>query len=250
MDRKNDWKLVADARTGLLRQWLPLSTAILLLVILQTVLRRYEELGTTLLAWAWLMSGVLPGTLMLYFSSWLNKYPEKLIAPSAYRALKGIAIAHLVLMLLTLLLLPFGVRTMATKTYLLLSFLWAVPGSLLVAGGLFLLFFKKESRLRPNAAILQNVAKKEADKARESGSVARLQCLDLVAGNELDKALAHLRNCFENSPGHTDQVVMLQSRHKKVTDQFGMGVLAETEAQLEINKITEALLNLSKFVQN
>ena len=250
MNEQNTWHLVADVRTGLLRRWIPLAAAILIMVLLQTVGGRYEEHSTTLLAWSWLALGVLPGTLMLYFSSWMNKYPAKLVAPSAYRSLRGIAIAHLVLMLITLLLLPIALQNMNTQDFLNLSLLWVVLGSAIVSAGFYLLFFRKESRLRPNALILKEVAQQEAEKARKAGSIERLQCLELVAANELGEALQLLRTSLAHSPDDTDQVVMLQARYKEVTERLNKGLLDESVAQLEINKITESLLNLTKLIKN
>ena len=249
MNENAQWKLVADVRASMMRRWMPLAAVLLFMLIAQTTGGRYEDRSITFLAWAWLGTGILPGTLLLCLSSWLNRYPAKLIAPGASRSLASIAMIHLCLMLLTLLALPMAIRSMTLQEYLSFSFLWVATGSMLVTAGFFLLFFKKENKLHPNAQIILGVAKTEADKARQAGQLTRLQCLELIAGNELEQALSHLKIGFHDNPQSTDHVVLLQSRLKNVTEKQRMGLLDNGEAQLEINKITEALLNLSKMIK-
>lgn len=249
MNKTAQWKLVADVRTNLMRRWLPLSATLLLILVAQTAGGRYEDKAITLLAWAWLGAGILPGTLLLYLSSWLNRYPAKLIAPGASRSLTGIVTIHLCLMLLTLLALPLAISSMALQEYLSLSFLWVATGSMLVTAGFFLLFFKKETKLHPNAQIILAVAETEAGKARQAGQLARLQCLELIAGNKLEQAFEYLKSSFHGNLESTDHAVLLQARFNNVTEKQRMGLLDNSEAQLEINKITEALLNLSKMIK-
>jgi hypothetical protein len=246
-----NWSLIADARLKILRWWNLPAALILLLVILQSALGKYQ--GPDLfIAWLWLFIQLFPASFLCYASTWLNKYSQKLIPPASIVLLRNIALLHLLLVLGTLLLMPFVPYNLQPGQYLLRSLLWTTLSNFLLIVGLLALFYRKETRLKPNAAIILNVAKQESIKALKKGALQRQQCLNLIADNQLAEAFELMRRFLENhanSENDVNALVLLESRFVNVQQQTQMGLVDRENAQLEINRITEALLNLSLLVQ-
>jgi Effector-associated domain 11 len=243
---QQNWQLVSDVRTRLFYRWGIPAVLTTGLVLLQTVMGRYEY---NAVAWIWVLIGLLPGTILLFGSTWLNKYPAKLVSPGSVRAIRIFLLLHPIVMLLTLLLMPLVVYDLTPEDYLKQSYWWLLATNALVVAGLYALFVKKESRLIPNAQIITAVAEEEAAKARKNNFTHRLQCLELIAANDINGAFEQMKVFFNGRQDDENHLIMLQRRYANITQQRSMGLVEDHVAQIEVNRITEALLNLTKDIK-
>lgn len=242
------WYLVSDARNKLLQYWYVPAVLLFLFLILQSVLGRYID-NEIYLAWEWLLFQLLPISIILHASSWLQKHPTKLISSTLLRTLIYLLLLHIITALLTILLMPFALTDRTPASYLKFSFLWTAVPNLLTSIGLYLTFLRQERRLIPNVEILMQVAKQEGEKAHQKGNIKRQLCLELIANNDMLSAFEQMKSYFEPlSSDDLNHLILIQSRFKHVTQQNTMGLIDERDAQIEINKITEAILNLTKLI--
>lgn len=246
MQEKLKWRLVSDVRSALLKYWSPFTGLIVLIVVLQIILRRYE--GEILIPIWWLLICFGPGSALLFGSTWLNKFPKKLISPEAYRNLVGITFLHCMLAFLSLIMMPFDLHIISAGSYLLKTLLWLSlsNGALIIGYGF--LFFRKENVIMPNEEIIRQVAKSESRKAEVKGKTIRQHCLDLIANGDLRSALPLIKEQLLKDDDKLNQIIIIESRLSVVDNQINMSTIDLESAQIEFNRITLALLNLSKHI--
>lgn len=247
---KQTWQLISDARAQVLRWWNPPGVLLLLLISLQSALGKYVA-HELFIAWFWLLAQLLPGSILLYGSTWLQKFPHKLAAQRSIAALQKTVVLHTGAALITLLLIPFVESNYSPGEFLLRSFLWLTLTNCLLIASLYFNFFKKETRIRPNAAMIMEVAKEESIKPKNQENPNRLLCLELIAENKLDELFPLMKSFFSGNTASVDSfnhLILLQGRYSHIVRQISLGLVEEQVAQIETNRITEALLNLTKLV--
>lgn len=247
---KQAWLLISDARDLVLRWWNPPVILLLLLVSLQSAFGKYigHELS---IAWFWLLAQLLPGSILLYGSTWLQKFPHKLVGQRSVVALQKTVVLHTGAALITLLLIPLVESNISPGQFLLRSFFWMILTNGLVISSLYFNLFKKETRIRPNAAMIMEAAKQESAKSKNQENPNRMLCLELIAENKLEELFPLMKSFFSDNTSSVDNfnhLIMLQGRYSHVVRQISLGIVEEQFAQIETNRITEALLNLTKLV--
>jgi len=247
MQEKLKWRLVSDVRATLLKCWSPFTGFILLIVVLQIIFGKY--VGEVLIPIGWLLICFAPGSALLFGATWLNKFPKKLISPEAYRNLLGITLLHCILALLSILMMPFALQTTSAGNYLLKTLLWLSLSNGALITGYGFLFFRKENAIMPNQEIIRQVAENESKKAQAKGKTIRQHCLELIANGDLQNALPIIKEQILQDDDKLNQVILIESRLSVVTTQMDMNTIDLESAQIELNRITLALLNLSKHIK-
>jgi chromate transport protein ChrA len=242
----NTWILMAEARRRLLLSWGILATPVFLLMLLQFFNGKYEGIEAT--AWGWLGGLLLPGLLLLYFSSILNRHPAKLIHPAAFRALWAAVVAFLVTVAYSLLTSQSTIdrQNIGLDQFFMSTLAFLLPFSAIVLIGLWLFFFKKDNIFKPNPQIIIETAGKKAEEAERKGLVQRARCYQLVAADDVPAAFDLMRQFFTQK-GDTERVnetVMQQNRHTNLLKERDMGLVDAAAAQLTLNQIVSATLNL------
>jgi len=246
---KQDWLLVKDARRKVIRWWNPIAAFALIIGLLQVVFGRWSETE----GWAlfWLGVNILPGTILLHLNAWLNKYPEKIVPYGAYRSLLSLCVVFLLIALLTLLSVGLVIQMRddwGHRDYLLQSFKWTIPLNLLLVAGIALIFYRRENVVRPNARIILDVVQRESQIARKEGCVQRMKCLQLLINNQMPAAFILLREFFPANSGSFDHTILLQGRFNNLQKMIDFQTIESDKAQMEINKIMVALLDLIKEI--
>lgn len=242
------WLLLKDTRRMILRWWNPLMAIIVLLWLLQLLFGRYSEAEGVAISWIAVV--ILPGTILLLLGSWLNKYPEKIIPPGAYHSLKALIILYLSMALLTLLLIGLALRwtDLGHKEYLSTSLFWLAPVNVLVIIGIVVLFYRKETGFRPNTKIIQEVVQHEVQAAKNQEKIARSQCLELIANNNLEPLFSKMNALFENKADLNDHLVLLQNRLNSLQREINLNTIEPAKAQISMNQIIISLINLTKEI--
>lgn len=228
--------LLADTRKKLLQLWLIFTAALVLLIFVQTLTGKFEDIEMK--AWGWVFAHLLPALLLLLAAVLLNKNPSKVLMLTTFRAVYAAALAYLLLLTLTLLALPMATVNWSIEEYLAKSYTWLLPfqASLLLAFAL--MYFRKEPLFRPNAAIMQQYVAKKTEFAQRAGNVLQVQGFEmLTADGGLGAALEHLRSYLKTDE---NAVIVLQSQYTEWIKQRDLNLLPPDALQRELNRLTMA----------
>jgi hypothetical protein len=231
--------LLADTRKKLLWLWLGFSIITILLVLIQTIAGKYEEmLGTT---WLWVFVNLLPSLGLLFVAVLLNKNPSKVLLINTFRAVYASAWAYLLLLLLTLLALPFATANYSIEAYLKDAYLWLLPFQIILLSVFCLLYFRKETLFRPNAAIMQEYVNKKAEFAQRKGSDAQNKAFAaLINDDDLTDVLTVLR---DNLTSSKNDIIVLQSQYANWQQSRDLNLTPPDDLQRELNRLTMAIIN-------
>ena len=238
------WKLLSETRRACLRAVLFGSAAVLLLVFAQTVGGILSDVVVQ--GWAWVLIVVLPVFLTLWASAMLNRYPAKIIHPTAHQSLVIGSWAYQLFALLTLLAEPFATReALSIVQYLAQSLWWLLPLQVILLVGYWLVFYRKDSLFKPNEQIILDFAAKKAAIWEAKGNLLRQQSFELVAANDLPGVFAKLKEAFNQSNSEDlKETILLQGQFTSLSQARALNTADPDKAQIELNRIAMAVLNL------
>lgn len=241
---------VAGARNLYLRRWLPLLVFIFIIWCLQFAMGRFAEMESAALIW--MLVHFLPMPLLLVASNILNPYPEKTIQTSTLVIFIAIGVLYLIMVLFSLLLIPVFIRfsDLGLSTYFTYSYTWLSVFHLLALYGVYELFIQKTPRNIPAVSQLTLLATQQANKAREKVLLKRAECLSLLAKDDLESTLERMRQAFQQNPHHINEIVVLSGTYYSIKNHLTQGLLDGPGAELALNKIRQALINLSDRIDN
>ncbi|MCY7328692.1 MAG: hypothetical protein LH618_09105 [Saprospiraceae bacterium] len=226
--------LLADTRKRLLWLWLGFTATLILLVFVQTLTGKLEDIEAQ--AWVWIFAHLLPVLALLFAAVLLNKNPSKVLLRTTFLAIYLGALAYLLLVALTLLALPMAMVNWSIEEYLAKSYTWLLPFQVVLLLVFALLYFRKEPLFRPNAAIMQQYVAKKAEFAQRTGSIQQREVFDLlIADDGLGPTLDYLR---DQTKINEDDVVMLQSQYTEWVNQRDLNLLPPEALQRDLNRMT------------
>lgn len=242
---RTNWILLSDARNNLLRIWNTATVLALLFLLAQQIGGMLA--GIEAPSWSWFFSCFFPGLLLLNLNAWLRRRADKVLSPGAYRTLLGLASLYLSMLILALIASravidanDYGLDTYYQKT------LWVLlPFNLLLTAGFTLVFYTRESLFKPSPAIVLELAASKAAAAKQHGRKIQIQIYETIRENKIPAALEQAVNWFEQyDTGNHQNLLLLQSRYHTVREMLDLNTISPTEAQIELNKITVALIDL------
>lgn len=230
--------LLADTRKKLLWLWLGFTAVLVLLVFVQTLAGKFEDIEGK--AWAWVFVCLLPAFLLLFAAVLLNKNPSKVLLRATFRAVYAGALAYLLLVTLTLFALPAATANWSIEEYLAKSYTWLLPFQVFLLLAFALLYFRKEPLFRPNAAIMQQYVAKKAEFAQRTGNASQRQAFELLIGDGgVGATLEHLRGHLKSEE---NAIVLLQSQYAEWQKQRDLNLLPPDVLQRELNRLTMAVV--------
>jgi hypothetical protein len=230
--------LLADTRKKLLWLWLIFTAIIILLFLIQTITSKFEDiLGT---AWLWVSVNLLPSLVLLFVAVLLNKNPSKVLLIHTFRAVYASAWAYLLLLLLTLLALPFATANYSIEAYLKDAYLWLLPFQLILIVVFSLLYFRKETFFRPNAAIMGEYVNKKAEFAQRSGNEQQNNAFNALINNDLELALTILKT---NLKDNKNDIILLQGQYANWQKERDLNLTPPDDLQRSLNRLTMAVVN-------
>lgn len=238
------WKLLSETRRACLRAMLIGAALVLLMVFAQTVGGILADIVAQ--GWTWALLVLLPALLCLWASAMLNRYPAKIIHPNAHQSLVLGTWAYLLFILLTLLAEPFATReTLSIVDYLAQSLWWLLPMQALLVLGYWIVFYRKDLIFKPNEQIILDFAAKKAAEWKDKGHLLREQCFELMAANDLAGVFAKMKETFEKTGGDDFKTaLLLQGQFSSLSKEREMNMVDPAKAQIELNRIGMAVLNL------
>lgn len=238
------WKLLSETRRACLRAMLIGTALVLLLVFAQTVGGILADVVAQ--GWGWAILMVLPALLAVWASAMLNRYPAKIVHPTAHQSLVLGTWAYLLFVLLTLLAEPFATReSLSIVEYLGQSLWWLLPTQVLLLVGFWLVFYRKDLFFKPNEKIILDFAAKKAADWQGKGNLLRQQCFELVAANDLPAVFEKMKETLGKAGGSDFQeALLLQGQFTTLSKERSMNLVDPEKAQIELNRIGMAVLNL------
>ena len=149
--------------------WIGFSIPILLLVLVQTINGKFEDIVSK--AWLWVGINILPTFMLLLISAIQNKYAGKVIQKSIFKVIWLFSFIYLVLLVMTQFGLSAGTVNQSIEDYFQQSYYWLVPFQLIIFGIYSLLFFKKDAVFQPNEQLMKSHFKEKADKAKSNNNL-------------------------------------------------------------------------------
>ena len=228
--------LLADTRKKLLWLWLGFTAVLVLLIFVQTLTGKFEDIEGQ--AWTWVFVNLLPALLLLFAAVLLNKNSSKVLMRATFRAVYFGALAYLLLLTVTLFALPVATVNWSIEEYLGKSYTWLLPFQTILLLAFAMLYFRKEPIFRPNAAIMQQYVSKKAEFAQRTGHVSQVQAFELLIGDGgLGAALEHLRVRLKSEE---NAIILLQNQHAEWQKQRDLNLLPPDALQRELNRMTMA----------
>ncbi|MFK7806212.1 MAG: hypothetical protein AB8F74_00295 [Saprospiraceae bacterium] len=235
--------LITKIRKQLLWIWIGFSMPVLVLIFIQTIAGKYVEIE--MVPWIWVGVNLIPGFLVLMFGAMQNKNAGKFIQTFIYRIIVIAVIAYLGTILTTLLTMTAGTTEQSIADYFQQSYQWLLPFQLLLMVVFALLYFRKEAMFRPNEKMIKEHVTKEMKKATQKNNLAQQQAFELLVANNYSDLFQSLNQQFENeNPQRNTQLLLLQTQHNDWEKKTSLGLVDNKEAQLTINRISMALIQL------
>lgn len=241
---KNDWYIVGEVRRYWQWRWNIGGSILLLLLASQSTMGQYQEMLPNIWAWASLLL-LLPWAVLL-LSSWLGKRPQKMV-PRQNRQLIGyLSILYLLALLLTIFFSELGAQRMAIslRAYFNTSYYWLMLPAILLTASFYATLIRAVAKYMPNTHLIKEQATVLQAQAKEKGAHKRAQLFALIAEGQLSTALEHLSQLLQGDDEQYKYSLLLQSQWQQWQQESQMGLLEDAEAQLRLNKITMASLNL------
>lgn len=240
-----DWITLTKTRRQAWAAWLAGMLPALLLLVGQTVGGAWE--GAVERAWVWLLSGLLPSFGLLLSSLLLNRKPRSMTPPGAHTALVGGTAVYGMLTLFSLVSASmFGAGELSAVERLEQAYWWLLPLQVVLLGGYYLVFFRGEAVFQPNEQLLRNAALKSASEAAQKGNPVQQACRNHLAAGEYEVTFALMNQHFQQ--GRSDDfnaLLLLQNQHTLLLREREEGLVEPVQAQVRLNRITAALLNLT-----
>ena len=231
--------LLADTRKKLLWLWLVFTAIIVLLIFIQTITGKFEDIENK--AWLWAFTHLLPALLLLITAVLMNKNPSKVLLSSTFRLIFMATLTYLLLVLMTLLAMPFATIKQSIQEYFNQSYMWLVPFQVVLLITFGILYFKKETYFRPNAAIMKEFVSKKAEFAQRKGNTIQSEAFELlIADDKMPEVLDLLKARLKSS---TNDIVLLESQYTEWQQQRDMNLLSADELQRTLNRLMLAVVS-------
>lgn len=247
-NKKNiNWTFLSLTR----RVCLSITFFITFILTLQTIFGRFD--GIEVFAWIHLIILTLPIAFLFWADSIKNKFSGKIVSNKIHRLTIAITVTYFLLILISILIEPFF--SISIITYKLISFLFIFPFEITLLIFFHNLFFKNKYNVTPSKELIEEYVhvkqecyqtnQKTLINESEQKSIFKSNCFDLVAQNELDKALSLIRTEFgiiDNSKNKG--AILLQRQLNEVSKNVLVGVLDIKDAHFFYNRIAFAILEI------
>lgn len=203
-------------------------------------------MGMVRIAWIWELLNIGPGLLILIYSLMQQVLPLKFIPEFKAQALKAGTYAYGGMILFIIFFEPWVMANteLSLQQYLMVSLWLLAPGNILLTLSYYWSFVAKNG-IGPNQLQILAVAKGYAEKWGHKGNEQKKSYFEAIASGDLHETLSALKDRFSTSNDkHLNDIILLQSELNTVQKSIDLNLVDRSEAQISINRITVALLNI------
>lgn len=246
------WSLASEVRNRLLVWWQSACLAFMLLLLVQTIVGKYEQIESQV--WQWAAISLLPGLVLLYLGTLLHHSPAKLIPPAVRNAIYSVNIGYLVIVLITLLLQKRGLDMQqqyeGLDVYFERSYVWLLPLNGLVTFTLVTLMLVRKSLFLPDNKAISALAQRKLAQINNDASFLRKPCFELIAGGNLEGAFNLLSDHFNSNPSsqNAQDFLVLSNEFYSIRREATLNTIDPAYAQRQLNRIAVALLNTADAI--
>ncbi len=240
-----DWVLLGNARSSILRMWNICSAILMIFFTIQQTTGVIS--GVQKEVWFWFFICMFPCLTLLNINVWLRRRTDKIISPTIYRSLYFSVIIYLLLVILTVVLSraaidmnDYGLDVYYYKSLWILS-----PFNLLLIIGLGLVFYQRESIFKPSPAAILKLANTKAKIARKNNLNFKTHCYDALREDKISEVFQLLYNHFQNhNKDSLNMLILLQNRYNNIIQAMNLNTITLSESQIGLNKITVGLIDI------
>lgn len=248
-----NWSLVSEVRNVLLAWWQGIAIGVVALLLVQTIMNRYDRIEA--LVWTWAAVMLLPGITVLYGSALFRNNIRKMVAPPIRRAVHSLSISYLLAVFAVLLLQERWLEINTEKglnTYFQSSFLWLLPLNGVVNLILALLLFRNEPIVIPDAKAIGEVAQSKVAKTPGNNLSLQKQCLELIASGNLETVFEVMNKHLADQPSSDtfQELAVLSGEFYELRRQTHLNTIDPAQTQRNINRIAVALLAIADDIRN
>lgn len=237
-------KLLPKVRNACLIAWVLLSVFSSGILLLQTLSGRLW--GIIHLAWIWEIINIVPGLAVLLYSLMHQVLPLKFMPVFKARILQVSTYFYGMLLLATIFAEPIVIweTELSLQAYLMVSLWWLGPINLLLVLSFVWSFLSKAGKA-PDEQLILKVAQEYAEKSRKKGDELRRVCFEAIAMGNLDDVFNVLKEHFTTvKESRQNDIILLQGEYNTLQRTIGLNLVDRNEAQININRITMALLQI------
>jgi len=136
-----------------------------------------------------------------------------------------------------------GSAEQSLASYFQQSYKWLLPFQALLMIIFALLFFRKEAMFRPNEQMIKGYLSKEIERASTKNNLLQQQGYELLVASNYTDLFKTLREQLKEETVQTE-LLMLETQYNDWQKKTTLGLVDNKEAQLTINRITMALIQL------
>jgi len=237
--------LLKNIRKKLLYLWAGFSIPVLLLVFVQTILGKFGEIVGEI--WIWVAVNLLPVLALLFIGAIQNKHGDKVIQRFVFRIILGFSILYLLLLLMTQLGMSVRTGDQSIHSYFMQSYQWLVPFQLFLLSVFTTLFYRRQAVFQPSEEIIKNHFKEKAKAADNHNNAFQKQAIDKLIDRNFvglfEQLKLHTKEGIDDSDKF-NETVLLQSQYNEWKKNTEMNLIDTKDAQITINRISMALVNL------
>ena len=246
----NDWILLSEARSKLLRMWNAGTAVLLLFLLVQQTTGMIADVQKEV--WGWFFACLLPGLLLLNGSAWLRRRTDKVLSPGAFRALFWLETLYVGALFCFF----FFSRAASNwndyglDVYYLRSLWILTPFNLLLLAGFVLLFYTRENPFKPSPMVVMALAGAKAAAAQRNGLVQQAACLEAVRESDLPRVFDLMEHWFSaHSPAGLSSVSVLRGQYHQIKQALDLQTIRQTESQIALNRLTVGIIDLIGEIQ-
>ncbi len=237
--------LLKNIRKKLLYLWTGFSIPVLLLVFVQTIIGKFDGIVGTV--WTWVGVNLLPVLVLLFMGAIQNKHGDKVIQRFVFRIILGFSILYLTLLLMTQLGMSARSGDQSIHEYFMQSYQWLIPFQLLLLSVFTTLFYRRQAVFQPSEKIIKNHFKEKAKTADNQNNTFQKEAFDKLIDRNFvglfEQIKFHAKETIDDSDKF-NETVLLQSQYNEWKKNTEMNLIDTKDAQITINRISMALVNL------
>lgn len=245
MIMQTNWVLLTDTRQRILRYWNIAAFVLLVFLFIQQSTGLIE--GALLEVWRWYFVAILPGFMLLHYSAWTRRRTDRIINRAAHRSVYWLSVAYVGMLFITFFLSRAAIdhNDYGFSAYFTRSLWIVLPFNLILCSGYWLLFYKQEPLFKPSSAVLMEVASHKAAAARNTKNEAQYACYEAVRNNNFGALFLLMEKAYnEQRFSDFDSMLHLQSHYNALKKEIELQVITETDARIQLNRITVGLIDL------
>lgn len=240
-NKRNKWVFLSLTR----RICLSITIFIISITFIQNLFGKFGN--EIIIAWGYIIVLIIPILILFWLDRKKNRYSGRIISKNGHFLIVFGTIVYFTLVLAIILIEPFFSLSIVDYRIKTLFFLIPIESTLLIF--YWSIFYRGKFLINPDKILIEEFIEKKTDvEIEESLSdyyKFKKSCFDLVASNDLIKALFTMREKYEKEDKEKNKsTIILQRQFTEISKHKNLGLIGFEESQISSNKIAFAILEI------